>query len=236
MKKITTLTYIALLSLGLNAQSLLPIKFGIKAGSNITNITSTPNEGTKNIETTELIGVAGGFYVEIPLNNKWYINPEIVYSQKGANFTYSYTHDYEVNQRDIHTTSHELKLAYVELNPNISYKYSTKLSLNFGPSLAYLLSSEYNILADNGGDDTDILYEVLPDGIYEEDTLDVGINLGISYYLTDNFLLDMKSNTGLMSIGEVSKMIYTGSNENLPKSNIYNLKNRSVVFSIAYLF
>ncbi len=236
MKKITTLTYIALLSLGLNAQSLLPIKFGIKAGSNITNITSTPNEGTKNIETTELIGVAGGFYVEIPLNNKWYINPEIVYSQKGADFTYSYTHDYGVNQRDLHTTSHELKLAYVELNPNISYKHSTKLSLNFGPSLSYLLSSDYNILTDNGEDDADILHEVLPEGIYEEEALDIGINLGISYYLTDNFLLDMRSNTGLMSIGEVSKTIYTGDNENLPKSNVYNLKNKGVVLSIAYLF
>ena len=236
MKKITTLTYIALLSLGLNAQSLLPIKFGIKAGSNITNITSTPNEGTENIETTELIGVAGGFYMEIPLNNKWYINPEIVYSQKGADFTYSYTHDYGVNQRDLHTTSHELKLAYVELNPNISYKHSTKLSLNFGPSLSYLLSSDYNILTDNGEDDADILHEVLPEGIYEEEALDIGINLGISYYLTDNFLLDMRSNTGLMSIGEVSKTIYTGDNENFPKSNVFNLKNKGVVLSIAYLF
>ena len=110
------------------------------------------------------------------------------------------------------------------------------MSLNFGPSLSYLLSSDYNILTDNGEDNADILHEVLPEGIYEEEALDIGINLGISYYLTDNFLLDMRSNTGLMSIGEVSKTIYTGSNENLPKSNVYNLKNRSVVFSIAYLF
>ena len=54
-----------------------------------------------------------------------------IYYQKGASFTYEYTHDYDVNQSDVHKTSHELKLAYIELNPTISYKATDKLSLNF---------------------------------------------------------------------------------------------------------
>ena len=74
MKKIILLTLI-ISSLGINAQSLLPIKYGIKVGVNIANITSTPNEGVKNIDNTALIGIAGGFYMEIALNDKWYINP-----------------------------------------------------------------------------------------------------------------------------------------------------------------
>ncbi|MEC7864163.1 MAG: outer membrane beta-barrel protein, partial [Bacteroidota bacterium] len=81
MKKITILTLIALLSLGLNAQSLLPIKYGLKVGANLANITSIPNDGVENIESSVLIGVAGGFYMEIPLNDRWYINPEIIYAQ-----------------------------------------------------------------------------------------------------------------------------------------------------------
>jgi hypothetical protein len=79
MKKITLLTIVALLSFGANAQSLLPTKYGIKVGLNIANVTSAPNEGVKNIETTPLLGVAGGFYMEIALNDKWYINPELLY-------------------------------------------------------------------------------------------------------------------------------------------------------------
>ena len=236
MKKITTLTFIVLLSLGLNAQSLLPKKYGIKVGANIANITSTSNDGVANIDNSALIGVAGGFYMEIPLNNKWYLNPEIIYTQKGATFTYSYTHDYTVNQRHSHSTSHELKLAYVELNSTISYKAATKLSLNFGPSTSYLITPAYSILSDIGENEAEVLHEELSVGKHKEETLDIGINLGIAYYLAENFLIDVKANTGIMSIGEISKEIYTGSSGNDSKSNIYDLKNRGIVFSIAYLF
>jgi long-subunit fatty acid transport protein len=238
MKKITTLTFIALISLGLNAQSLLPIKYGIKVGSNIANVISTANDGVENIESSGLIGVAGGFYMEIPLNDKWQINPEIIYAQKGAAFTYSYTHNnYIDNEKDLHSTSHELKLAYVELNPTISYKTSTKLSLNFGPSIAYLITPSYSILSDIGEDEAVTSHEELPVGEYKEEDLDVGLNIGISYYLTENFLIDGKVNTGFMSLGKVSKNIYTvDSANNDSKSNIYDLKNTGIVLSIAYLF
>ena len=82
MKKITTLLFFALLSLGLNAQSLLPIKYGIKVGTNIANISSTQNDGASPIDNSAQIGVAGGFYMEIPLNDKWYLNPELITHKK----------------------------------------------------------------------------------------------------------------------------------------------------------
>ena len=97
-----------------NAQSLLPVKYGIKIGTNIANINSIANSGVENIKSSSLIGIAGGLYIEVPLNEKWYINPEIIYIQKGAAFTYTYVHDYEINQRDIRNSSHELKLDYIE--------------------------------------------------------------------------------------------------------------------------
>ena len=39
-----------------------------------------------------------------------------------------------------------------------------------------------------------------------------------------------------MSIGKVSKVINPGSPGNAEESNIYDLNNRGIVFSIAYLF
>ena len=99
MRKITTLSFFVLLSLSLSAQSLLPIRYGIKAGANIANINSTSNDGVKNIDCSSLIGIVGGFYMEIPLNSKCYLNPDLIYTQKGTGFTYSYMHDYEVNKR-----------------------------------------------------------------------------------------------------------------------------------------
>ena len=91
MKKITTLIFVSLISWSLNAQSLLPIKYGIKVGANIASISATQNDGSSPIEEPGLIGVSGGFYMQIPINNKLYINPELVYTQKGSSFIYDYT-------------------------------------------------------------------------------------------------------------------------------------------------
>jgi long-subunit fatty acid transport protein len=236
MKKITSFTFLILISLSLNAQSLLPIKYGLKIGANIANIYSTPNDGVENINQSNIIGIAGGFYMEVPFNDKWYLNPEIIYTQKGATFTYNYTHDYNDNQRDNHKSSHELKLAYIELNPNINYKASNKISLNFGPSISYLITQEYIILNDIIENEVETPNEELPEGEFSEENFEIGINLGFSYYLFENLLIDTRINTGFTSIGKISKETYTGSPGNISKSNIYNLKNRGIVFSIAYLF
>ena len=240
MKKIASILALAFLTIATSAQSLIPMKYGIKVGANISNIISTTNEGVKNIETSSQIGVAGGFYMEIALNDKWYINPELIYSQKGASFTYEYTHDYEVSERDIHNTSHELKLAYVEVNPTISYKATDKLALNFGPSVSFILTPDYSILTDKGQNDNLSSHSELIDGTYEEETIDIGINLGISYYLTENFFIDSRVNSSLMKAGTISKLINTGivsgSSTNSPEINIYEIRNSIISFSIAYLF
>ena len=174
--------------------------------------------------------------MEIALNDQWYINPELKYTQKGASFDYDFTHDYEVNQgeRDEHNTTNELKLAYIELSPTISYKASDKLSLNFGPSVSFLIQSDYIPSETNTSEI--IEHEVLEEGLYTEESLDVGLNIGVSYYLTENFLIDGKVNTGFMSIGEVIKETNTGGAGNDPQKNIFDLKNKSIVFSVAYLF
>ena len=236
MKKITSLLFIALLSSGLNAQSLLPIKYVIKVGANIANISSTQNDGASPIDNSAQIGVAGGFYMEIPINDKWYIITELLYAQKGASFTYDYTHNYPVNAKDEYTTTNTLKLAYVEINHTISYKASNKIALNIGFSEAFLISEDYTYTEKIIGN-TPPLNAVEPTPVtYKSKDLDIGLNLGLSYYITESFLVDAKVNTGFMSIGKVSKEINPGSPGNTEESNIYDLKNRGIVFSIAYLF
>jgi len=233
MRRIILLTLISL-SIGVNAQSLIPTKFGVKVGANIANIATTPNEGVKNTDNSALIGVSGGFYMEIAFNDKWYINPEIVYAQKGASFDYDFIHDYEIDNRDEHNTTNKLQLTYIELIPTISYKTPYKIALNFGPSVSYLIQSNYIPSETNTSENAG--HELLKESIYTEQSLDFGLNLGLSYYLSDEFLIDGKVSTGFMKIGEVSQEIYTGNTTNDARSNIYEIKNRNIVFSIAYLF
>ena len=236
MKKITILIIFTLISYNwLNAQSLLPVRYGIKAGTNIANIKSTPNAGVENIQKSSLMGFLAGFYIEIPLNDSWYINPELVFNQKGSSFTFNYIHDYETNQRDLHKNTNELKLGYIEINPTLSYKASSKLSLDLGPSISYLITEDYTT-SDLVEDNDLTSQEILPDAQYDEETLDVGINIGISYYLSEDFLINGKINTGFISAGKISKITYTGSNGNSIKTNIYDIKNSGIAFNIAYLF
>jgi len=242
MKKITLLTIVALLSFGANGQSLLPTKYGIKVGLNIANVTSTPNEGVKNIETTPLLAVAGGFYMEIALNDKWYINPELLYVQKGASFNYDYKHKWDsislnnVNNLDEYATTNSLKLAYVELNPTISYKASDKLALNFGPSVSFLISEDYTFTEKIIGDDPPLNSVEPTPGTYEAEDLDVGINLGLSYYITESFLVDAKVNTGFMKVGTVNRITSIEEHGNEKKEYNFELNNRAIVLSFAYLF
>ena len=242
MKKITLLLIITLVCFGVKSQSLLPTKYGVKIGLNIANIKSTPNAGVKNVESTPLLGIAGGFCVEIALNDKWYINPEILYVQKGASFNYDFTHKWDsvgtnqTNNEDKYATTNSLKLAYVELNPIISYKASDKLALNFGPSLSYLISNDFvpneKIISENPPQNA--VENQL--ATYASEDLDIGLNIGISYYLTENFLVDAKVNTGFMKIGTVNKTTSTSKNGNDKIEKVFELNNRAIVVSFAYLF
>ena len=60
MKKLASILVLAFFTIAVSAQSLIPIKYGIKVGTNISNIISTPNEGVTNIETSSQIGISGG--------------------------------------------------------------------------------------------------------------------------------------------------------------------------------
>ena len=238
MKKIASILALVFLTIASSGQSLIPIKFGIKAGLNFSNINSTPIfDGVQPTENSSQIGIAAGFIVHIPLSDKWFINPEVLYSQKGATFNYVFTHDFE-SLRDKYKTTNQLTLSYVELNPTISYKATDKLALNFGPSVSFLIGEKYGYTQDPARNVTNPTY-VLTDGIVETASLDIGLNLGVSYFFTEHFFVDTRVYTGFSEVTTVTQpneidvynvtQIYTSAPS-------YTLKNRAIVLSIAYLF
>jgi len=228
MKKSILIILITLLTIGLNAQSLLPIKYGIKVGVNISSLSISAIEGVKEPINSSQIGIAAGACAYIPLSDKWYINPELLYSQKGASFDYDFKHQYG-NTNPEHNTTNQLTLSYVELNPTISFKASDKLALNFGPSISFLIGEKYsqNPAKFNLNDSLSLI----TDGLVKAATLDIGLNLGLSYFITENFLVDARVYTGFMKASEVTQP-YKGE---VPDPD-YTLKNKAIVFSLAYLF
>ena len=233
------ITFLACLTIAVSSQSLIPTKFGIKAGLNFSNLSISSVDGVKPTINSSQIGVAAGVCIYIPLSDKWYINPELIYSQKGASFDYNFTHDYPDNQRAEYATTNQLVLSYIELNPTFSFQASDKIALNFGPSLSFLISQAESSTKEltDGVDAT--APNVLLDGFYESNVLDVGLNVGLSYFLTESLLLDTRVYTGFMEAGTINQpypeVLDISGNQVVPDAE-YVVKNRAVVISLGYLF
>ena len=238
MKKIASILALVFLTIVSSAQSLIPVKYGIKVGLNFSNLNITPAiDGVKPTDNSSQMGIAAGFIVHIPLSDEWFINPEVLYSQKGASFNYAFTHDYEINQRDEYKTNNQVTLSYVELNPTISYKATDKLALNFGPSVSFLIGEDItpqDLERDNAN-----TAHILTDGLVETASLDVGLNLGISYFFTEHFFVDSRVYTGFIEVASATQpyeiFIVNGSQLYTPEP-AYTLKNSAIVLSLAYLF
>ena len=216
----------------LKSQSLLPNKYGLKIGGNMSNLIVNSEEGVKNPSTSLGYGFAGGFYIQIPINNNLSINPEILYSQKSSSFEYDYVYDYDINQRDYYKSKSSITLSFIEVNPTLSYLAAYNLSLNIGPSLHYMISSNYEYeqtLTERLDETTSA--EVLDDGVFDESSLDIGLNAGLSYYINEDFILTSTVYSGFMKIGEVLRPIDILNNE--PTTNI---KLSNIRLSLSYLF
>ena len=240
LKKIILLiTFLACLTITASAQSLLPTKYGIKVGLNFSSLSISSIEGVKPTVNSSQIGIAAGACVHIPLSDKWYINPEVLYSQKGASFNYEFTHSYAMlgseGEKDEYATTNQLTLSYVELNPTISFKASDKLSLNFGPSVSFLIGEKYTYTQDPTGNPLNTTH-ILNSGLVEAASLDVGLNLGFSYFIAENFSIDNRVYTGFMKAAEVTQPYEAVVTPNFAPDPAYTLKNRAIVFSLAYLF
>ena len=234
MKKLASILTLVFLTFATNAQSLIPVKYGIKAGLNFSNLNITPAiDGVQPTDNSSQMGIAAGFIVHIPLSDKWFINPEVLYSQKGASFNYAFTHDYEIDQRDEYKTTNPLTLSYVELNPTISYKATDKLALNFGPSVSFLIGEKYDYTPEPVRDITNTT-NILTEGLVETESLDVGLNLGISYFFTEHFFVDSRVYTGFIEVASAIQP-YEVITSIIPNP-AYTLKNRTIVLSLSYLF
>ena len=232
MKKYIILLITTFICFNLKSQNLLPNKYGLKIGGNISSLVTNSVEGVKNPYNSLGFGFAGGFYMQIPINNYLSINPEILYSQKSSSLDYDYVYDYDLNQRDYYSAKSTITLSFVEINPNISYLAAYNLSLNIGPSIHYMISSshEYEQILTDRLDETTTA-EVLEDGDFDELSLDVGLNAGLSYYVNEDFILNTSIYSGFMKIGEVIRPIDIQNDE--PS---INLKLSNIRLSVSYLF
>ncbi len=175
MKKLFIIAVITLgVTIGANAQK---IRFGAKAGVSISKITGD-DLGDLNMRTSLLIGGVA----EIPISDKFSVQPEILYSAQGA-------------KKDSEGVGAELvyKLDYINVPVMAKYYIIEGFSIEAGPQIGFLISSkiDWEAEGESGSEDIEYLKSV-----------DFGLNFGLGYKLDNGLNFGARYNLGLSNLND----------------------------------
>lgn len=192
--------------------------FGIRAGANFQNLTGEDANGN-DYENKLKPGFHVGVNAEIPVGVDFYVQPGVLFSQKGAKLD----NDDKIN------------ISYIEVPVNFLYKPALgtgRLILGFGPYVAFAAGASYK--PDGNGDDVDYEFEnevtgaQYITGAYLK-RIDAGANLLFGYEMTSNLSVQLNAGLGLLNIQpEISDL---PNNVDQPK-----LKNVGFGLSLGYRF
>ena len=212
MKKILLLATVVVFTLSAQSQE---IRMGAKAGVNFANMSMKPDEGMKMDSRTSFH--IGGL-VEIPISEKFSVQPEILYSSQGSQSK-------ESEEFMGTKVSYELKykLDYISIPIMAKYYVIDGLGLEAGPQFGILVSAkgEYEVsglgMSESGSED-------LKDDLK---TLDIGLGFGASYRLDMGVFFGARYVLGLTDISD---------DKDVDFGDDYTIKNNVIQISVGYTF
>ncbi len=133
----------------------------------------------------------GGLFVSIPLTDKFSIQPEVLYSNKGFRTGRPEIPGGRVGDRLY------FNLRYVNVPIMLQYHVLDRLTVELGPELGYLLGSSSEIGMFNLFTQSSTSFDELLSSYRD---FDVALNLGIGYALSDRWSVNLRYNLGLRDI------------------------------------
>jgi Outer membrane protein beta-barrel domain len=179
------------------------LKFGFKGGVNFANLY------TQDVESNNvLIGFNAGLFAKLPITSFLAIQPELLYSTKGAKLTYN---NYFVNG------SAKFNLNYIELPVLLVINLTNNFNVHAGPYVAYLVDG--NAVNDAQGTLLDI-----QNNLSNEDynRFDTGLSVGVGFD-SNQIGFGARYNYGLQKVGKERNFL--GTNYTFPdgKNSVINL-------------
>lgn len=179
-----------------------PVRFGIKAGGNAASF-SEQVLSTKN----QKLGFHAGVLVNIPLSQKFSIQPEVLYNELGAKSIISYNEmsngSTTVKTKDEYKSS----LNYISVPLMLQMKPTHNFYIEAGPEFSYFLNGknkgETSIATTTGGVTT-TQTESYSEDINKDDInkFNVGLGLGLGYDFTPNFGINARYVNSLTDIAK----------------------------------
>jgi hypothetical protein len=161
----------------------LKTQFGIKGGINFSNFSEGQYVHNKNLR----IGYTFGVFAKLPITSKFFIQPELSHTTKGARVVYRIG--------DETKGEYSLVLNYIEAPISVAFRLDPALHIYAGGYIAYLTSSGSKAMWQD--DESPSI-----GGLKREDfqSFDYGLLGGIGVDIK-NFTLGMRYTSGLKSIG-----------------------------------
>ena len=149
------------------------VNIGIKAGLNVYTVKT--DNGT-NFDSK--LGFHAGLIGHIHLNKQFAVQPEIVYSAQGGDYTFE----------GVET---KIKLGYVNVPVMLQYMFDNGFRLQAGPQVGFIISGK----RETGGVETEIKSDI--------NTIDFSLGAGIGYVHPASGLgVDARYNLGLSNIND----------------------------------
>ena len=214
MKKLFFITAITVMAV--SASQAQEVRLGAKAGVNLSSIGGDNTDGIDG-----LTGFHVGALVEIPVTERFAVQPEVLYSAQGAKV--------ESTQSLFDVTFKETakrKLDYINLPIMAKYYIVDGLAIEAGPQVGFLVSANAETELDLSGNiDPDIAAQIKDK--FETGDIDIsdrtkgvdfGVALGASYRLNMGVFFGARYTLGLSDINDID-----GS----------NFKNQNNVFQVS---
>jgi hypothetical protein len=166
-----------------STESGMTAKFGIKGGFNLTSL-YVDNVSSEHAKA----GFNAGIFAKLPVTKGFSIQPELLYSVKGAKDTYS-----NFIQGD---GEYRFNLNYLELPVLAVINVAKNFNLHAGGYAAYLVSANVKDVNSNG--DIDGATDLNADNFKR---FDFGLAGGAGFDI-DNFTIGARYNYGLTQIGK----------------------------------
>ncbi len=210
MKKIILLIIVFVITQQTHAQ----VSFGAKAGLNYVNVKIVTNVQNPSGElgSKYRLGYHFGLYGTLDINEKFSINPELVFSNKGYKF--------DENPMAINPSGGgNLNLNYINLPFMFGFKPTKKLKLLLGPEFGYLISAKSKFKSET----------INVNHIWDK-KFDFAAALGVSYSIADNTDVSLKYIHGFAPLFDVRFRDEMGNETN----EYAKPQNRTFQFSVAY--
>ena len=168
MKKLLLLSIFIFLGLS-NSIIAQNIDFGLKTGLNISNFTGG------DADRNNIFSFHAGGFAEFKLNQKFSLQPEILYSRQGSEAK----------------NTVKVKVDYLAIPLMTKYYLSKNISFEAGPQVSFLIN-----------DKADFNDSSIPDAETDASSFDFGLNLGIAYNINSNLFAQVRYNYGITTVAE----------------------------------